>query len=342
MTAHAFIAGVEGLRIDPAERRFLRDADPWGLILFARNIKTPDQVRALTADFRDAVGRADAPVLIDQEGGRVQRLSPPQWPKYPPAAALGRLYRENSPAGVDATRLAAQLIAADLTALGITVDCAPVADLPIPGAHGIIGDRAYSDTVSEVSVLARAFADGLRSGGVAPVLKHIPGHGRANADSHHAFPVVAADRATLEATDFAVFRALAGLPMAMTAHVEFTDIDPVAPATTSATTIRDVIRGSIGFDGLLMTDDVSMEALAGSLRERAAAAVAAGCDIVLHCNGKLAEMRAVAEAVPALSGEAERRAYLATGSLRPSATLDPVAAHRQLAMLMQGDARAAT
>jgi beta-N-acetylhexosaminidase len=236
-----------------------------------------------------------------------------------------------------ATRLAARLIAADLTALGITVDCAPVADLPAPGAHGVIGDRAYGETVAEAAALAGAFADGLQQGAVVPVLKHIPGHGRANADSHHALPVVAADRATLESTDFAVFRMLADLPMAMTAHVEFTAIDPIAPATISATIIRDVIRASIGFAGLVMTDDISMQALAGSVRERAAAAIAAGCDIVLHCNGTLAEMRAVAEAVPALSGDAERRAS-ANVFPRPPAGLDPVVAHRELAALMEGDA----
>src|SRR5262249_10738906 len=308
MGAHAFITGLAGLELGADERAFLREAEPWGAILFARNVSTPDQVRALVGEFREAVCRADAPVLIDQEGGRVQRLRPPQWSEFPPGAAYGRLYDREPERGVAAAHLGGRLIAADLTALGITVDCLPLADMPVPGADSIIGDRAYGGSVEKVAAIAAAIAQGLCEGGVLPVLKHIPGHGRAGVDSHLGLPVVAADRATLEATDFAAFRRLGGLPLGMTAHVVFSAIDPVAPATISATMVREVIRGSIGFDGLLMTDDVSMEALSGTLAERAGAAIAAGCDIVLHCSGRLDEMQKIAAAVPTLTGDGRRRA----------------------------------
>src|SRR5262245_16125006 len=219
MAVHAFITGTAGTTLSGGERAFVRDADPWRLLLFARNVETPDQVRRLIEEFRSPVGRRGARVLVDQEGGRVQRLGPPQWPAYPPAATFGRLYQADPSQGLAAARLGARLIAADLAALGITVDCLPVADLPVPGSDRVIGDRAYGTTVEQVAVLAGAAAAGLLDGGVLPVLKHIPGHGRATADSHHQLPVVTADRATLEATDFAAFRRLADLPLAMTAHV---------------------------------------------------------------------------------------------------------------------------
>src|ERR1700674_27143 len=237
MAPRAFIIGLAGPAISPDERAFLREAAPWGLILFRRNISDPLQVHALIDDFRMVSGRADAPVLVDQEGGRVQRLGPPHWPTYPPGADYGRLYDRDPHSGLAAARLGARLIAADLAAVGIDVDCLPLADVPVDGADAVIGDRAYGTSPDKVAALAAAIAEGLGEGGVLPVVKHIPGHGRARADSHHALPVVTADRSALEATDFRAFRPLAGLPLAMTAHVVFTAIDPVTPATTSSTMV---------------------------------------------------------------------------------------------------------
>ena len=313
MAARAFITGLEGMTLAPAERAFLRDADPWGLILFRRNADTPDQVRRLVDNFRAAVGRADAPVLIDQEGGRVQRLGPPHWPKYPAGALYGALYDIDPAAGVETARLGARLIAADLAELGITVDCLPLADVPVAAAHAVIGDRAYGETPQKVAAIGEAVAAGLMDGGVLPVLKHLPGHGRANADSHHSLPVVGVDRARLEATDFLAFRPLAGLPLGMTAHVVYTAVDPVAPATTSKAVISEVIRDWIGFNGALMSDDISMNALSGTLAERTRASFAAGCDLVLHCNGRLDEVRLVAGETPPLAGDALRRTEAALG-----------------------------
>jgi beta-N-acetylhexosaminidase len=322
MAARAFITGVEGARLVPTEHAFLRDAEPWGLILFRRNVESPEQVRALVAEFRGAVGRADAPVLIDQEGGRVQRLGPPYWPKYPPGAAYAALYDIDPPAGVEAARLGARLIAADLSALGITVDCLPLGDVPVAAANPVIGDRAYGDVPQKVSTIGEAVAAGLMDGGVLPVLKHLPGHGRANADSHESLPVVGVDRATLETSDFLAFRPLAGLPLGMTAHVVYTAVDPVAPATTSKAVISEVIRDWIGFDGALMSDDVSMGALSGTLVERTRASFAAGCDLVLHCNGRLDEMRQVAGEAPLLDGDAARRTGAALKARKEPADFD--------------------
>jgi len=318
-----------------AERQFLQEADPWGLILFKRNVTTPDDLRRLIGGFRAAVGR-EAPVLIDQEGGRVQRLAPPHWPAYPPGAAYGALFDRDRSTGLAAARLGGRLIAEDLRQLGIDVDCAPVADVPIAAADPIIGDRAYGVDPGKVSVLAGAFAEGLMDGGVLPVLKHIPGHGRATADSHQTLPVVTADRATLGATDFAAFRPLRALPMGMTAHVVFTAIDPVAPATTSANIVRNVIRDSIGFAGLLMTDDVSMRALSGSLGERTRAAIAAGCDIVLHCNGDMSEMRAVAAEAPVLRGKPAQRAEASLAMRRLPTPIHLAAQRAEFSKLMAG------
>jgi beta-N-acetylhexosaminidase len=272
--------------------------------------------------------------LVDQEGGRVQRLGPPHWPKYPPGAVYGRLYDQDPAAGRAAARLGARLIASDLFPLGITVDCLPLADVPVPGADQVIGDRAYGETPGKVSEIAGAVASGLQDGGVLPVLKHLPGHGRATADSHERLPAVNADRATLEATDFAAFRPLAALPVGMTAPVVFTAIDPVSPATTLVTMIREVIRGFIGFDGLLMSDDISMGALSGSIGERTRAALAAGCDVVLHCNGKLDEMQAVAAAAPRLAGIAAKRAEAALAARTQPKEIDREAARREFAALL--------
>ncbi len=326
----AFITGVSGPALTDAEREFLRDAQPWGLIIFKRNVANPDGLRALVDDARSVLRRR-APVLVDQEGGRVQRLGPPHWPKYPPAAAYGRLYDANRTEGLAAARLGARLIAADLAAVGIDVDCMPLADVPVAGADAVIGDRAFGAEPDKVSALAAAFAEGLQDGGVLPVVKHLPGHGRATADSHQKLPVVTAAKAALEATDFAAFRPLAGLPLAMTAHVVFTALDQTAPATTSPVIVREVIRGSIGFQGLLMSDDLSMAALSGSLGERTLAALAAGCDMALHCNGSMDEMRAVAEAAPVLAGDAARRAEAALARRKPAGEIDPAASRTEFA-----------
>ena len=331
----AFITGLAGTSLRDEERRFLADARPWGLILFKRNVADGAALRGLIAEFRAAVGR-NAPVLIDQEGGRVQRLAPPHWFAYPPAALYGALFDRDREAGLTAARLGARLIAADLADVGVDVDCMPLADVPVAGADAIIGDRAFGTRPDKVAALAGAFARGLAEGAVLPVLKHIPGHGRANADSHHKLPVVTADRATLDKTDFAAFRPLVSLPLAMTAHVVFTAFDPAAPATTSAVIVREVIRGSIGYQGLLMSDDISMGALSGSLAERAGAALAAGCDIVLHCNGDLAEMRAVAAAAPVLSGEAARRAVAALAARGRAEAIDLAASRTEFVSLMAG------
>jgi beta-N-acetylhexosaminidase len=333
MAPRAFISGLSGLTLTADERAFLRQARPWGLILFKRNIQDKNQVVDLVREALHELG-GEAPVLVDQEGGRVQRLGPPLWPAYPPGAAYGRIYDRDPDAGLAAARLGARLIAADLMELGINIDCLPLADVPVAGADRVIGDRAYGDTPGKVAAIAGAVAAGLADGGVLPVLKHIPGHGRANADSHLKLPVVHADRATLEATDFAAFRPLKRLPLAMTAHVVFTAIDPVRPATTSATMIGEVIRGLIGFDGLLMGDDISMGALSGSIAERARASLAAGCDLVLHCNGKMDEMRAVAAEAPELAGDAKRRAEAALAVRKSPSGIDLAAARREFAAMM--------
>ena len=334
MSARAFITGVAGLALTAAEHDFLREAEPWGLILFKRNIDTADQVRRLVAGFREAVGRGDAPVLVDQEGGRVQRFGPPHWPSYPAGSVYGRLYDRDPRRAIAAARLGARLIAADLAPLGISVDCLPVADLPAEDADPVIGDRAYGREVDQVAAIAAAIATGLQDGGLLPVLKHIPGHGRATVDSHLGLPRVDVDRAVLEATDFAAFRRLNHMPLAMTAHVVFSAIDPFAPTTISVTMVRDVIRHSIGFDGVLMSDDISMGALGGSIAERTRAAVAAGCDLVLHCNGKLEEMRAVAVEVPPLAGASRRRTDAALAWRRSQVPFDPDAARAEFADLL--------
>jgi beta-N-acetylhexosaminidase len=334
MSTRAFITGVSGLELSAAEREFIREERPWGFILFKRNIDNPSQVTLLVEELRKAVGHEDAPVLIDQEGGRVQRLGPPNWPVYPPGAVFGTLYDIDSALGLTAARLSARLIAADLLELGITVDCLPLADVPVAGADAVIGNRAYGTEPGKVAAIARAVTEGLQQGGVLPVLKHIPGHGRATADTHFNLPEVDTSRAELERTDFAAFQPLADLPMAMTAHVVFSALDPAQPATTSATMISEVIRGAIGFQGLLMSDDVSMNALAGSIAERTRAIIAAGCDMVLHCNGKLDEMREVARETPELSGQALQRANRALASRKPPEPLERQAARAELDALI--------
>ena len=331
--ALAFISGVAGETLSPAEAAFLRSAKPAGLILFARNCSGHDQIRRLVGDVREAVGAGDDfLVLIDQEGGRVQRLRPPLGRELPAAQAYAQLHAEDPALAREAAFLAARLLADDLKALGINTDCAPVLDVPIPGAHDIIGDRAYGREPGQVAALGRAVAEGFMAGGVLPVIKHIPGHGRATKDSHLDLPIVTEPHAVLSVTDFAPFKALADMPAAMTAHVVFTAIDEAQPASTSRRVTREVIRGEIGFDGLLMSDDLSMKALSGTLGGRAEAVLAAGSDLALHCNGVLAEMEEVAAAVPELAGDALRRFRAALTVLERSDPYDSVKAETQLAL----------
>ncbi|MFL6793356.1 MAG: beta-N-acetylhexosaminidase [Bradyrhizobium sp.] len=334
MNSRAFITGVSGLELDAAEREFIRVERPWGFILFKRNIDNPAQVAKLVEELRKTIGGVDAPVLIDQEGGRVQRLAPPYWPVYPPGAVFGALYDVDTELGLTAARLSSRLIAADLIELGITVDCLPLADVPVAGADAVIGNRAYGTEPGKVAAIARAVAEGLEQGGVLPVLKHLPGHGRATADSHLRLPTVDTAKSELERTDFAAFQRLADLPIGMTAHVVFSALDPAHPATTSATIIREVIRGAIGFQGLLMSDDVSMNALAGSIAERTRAIVNAGCDMVLHCNGKLDEMREIARETPELTGQALERAKHALATRKSPEPFDRQAARAELDALI--------
>lgn len=322
----AFICGVAGGALTPEERDFLRDAQPWGVILFRRNVASPAQLRALTESIRNATGNARTPILVDQEGGRVQRLASPHWRAYPRAA----LYAQAG-AGLS-ERLAwlgARLIAHDLREVGISIDCLPVLDAPQAGAHDVIGDRAYSRDPAEAARLGRAAAEGLLAGGVLPVMKHIPGHGRARCDSHHELPVVDSPSEALERADFHPFVINADLPIAMTAHVVYSALDPSAPATLSALVIEETIRKKIRFNGLLLTDDLSMKALSGAYRDRAARAIAAGCDIALHCNGDLAEATAVAAGAGVLSGRALARAQAALALLERVEDLNPVEAARE-------------
>ncbi|MCL5778546.1 beta-N-acetylhexosaminidase [Limibaculum sp. FT325] len=325
----ASIFGVLGPALTQAERAFLREADPWGFILFARNIESPAQVAALVAGLREAVGR-NAPVLIDQEGGRVARLRPPHWRGWRPVAHLfdGRAEAEAR----EALRLRYRIIAAELAALGIDVNCMPLLDLPVPGSHDVIGARALGTEPAPVAARARVVCEALREGGVLPVVKHLPGHGRATVDSHEGLPRVATDLATLDATDFEAFRPLAGEVLGMTAHIVYEAVDPDACATLSPACIR-LIRERIGFEGCLMTDDLSMHALAGPMGARAGAALAAGCDLILHCNGEMAEMEAIAAATPGLAGAALARADRALAARRAPGSFDADDAHaRYLAL----------
>ena len=328
------IYGCAGTALSPEERAFFHDVQPWGFILFARNVRDPEQVRALVAALRETVSDAHAPVLIDQEGGRVARLKPPHWKARPPASAFGDLYRRDPAAGREAAYLNGRAMAHELAALGINVDCVPVLDVPVEGANDVIGDRAFAHDPEIVAALGQVVMDAMLDGGVLPVIKHVPGHGRATADSHHALPRVGATREALTQSDFVPFHALRACPLAMTAHVVYEALDAEHPATTSATVIRDMIRGEIGFDGLLMSDDLSMNALSGTLAERARAALAAGCDVLLHCNGRMDEMKAVAGEVSPLHGEALRRADVALSYLHAPAAFDTAAAEGRLAELV--------
>ena len=307
----SMILGCAGKSLTPDEIRFYGDERPWGFILFARNIGEPEQIRDLVAAMRDSVGRARAPVFIDQEGGRVQRLRPPLAPNYPAAAEISALFRSDREAGLRAAWLLARLHAFDLLQLGITANCLPVLDVPVEGASDVIGARAYGTDPETVALLGNASAEGLLSGGVLPVMKHVPGHGRALADTHFELPTVHASLEELREHDFAPFKALSHLPIAMTAHVVYSAIDPENPATTSARVIEEIVRGEIGFDGLLVSDDTSMKALSGDFPSKAASILAAGCDLVLHCNGVMEEMAGIASRTTVLQGKSLERAELA-------------------------------
>jgi beta-N-acetylhexosaminidase len=314
-TRASLITGVSGLELTADEAAFYRAVRPAGTILFARNLSSHEQIKRLVGDILNAIGTDETLVLIDQEGGRVQRLRPPLGRALPPAAAYAALFKADPTAACNAVRTAARLVADDLIALGINTNCTPVLDVPVAGAHDIIGDRAFGDTPAQIASLGRAVCEGFRAGGVVPVIKHIPGHGRARADSHLELPVVGTQRAELEATDFLPFKLLNDQPAAMTAHVVFSDIDSDQPASTSAKVTAEIIRGHIGYDGFLMSDDLSMKALIGPMRARADAVIAAGSDVALHCNGDLAEMQAAASGVPPLTAKALDRFRRATGCL---------------------------
>ena len=318
----AAILGCAGPRLKSHERAFFRDADPLGFILFARNIRTPDQVRRLIDELRACVGRADAPILIDQEGGRVQRLGSPHWRKAPPAARIAALERANPEAGRETAALNTALLALELADLGITVDCVPVLDIPHPGADPVIGDRAVGTTPEQSTALGSIICRHMLSNRITPVIKHLPGHGRANVDSHHALPVVNARHDELREVDFAPFSRVAELfgrsIWGMTAHVVYTAVDARSPATTSERVIGDVIRRDIGFDGFLVSDDLGMQALGGTMAARADAAMRAGCDTVLHCSGNFREMTTVAARAGKLSRVAAER-YQAAEAARMKA-----------------------
>lgn len=336
--SRAAILGCATERLSREERAFFSESQPLGFILFGRNCKDPAQVSALVSELRDSVGRSDAPVLIDQEGGRVARLRPPHWREAPAPAVFGRLARTSMDQAIQAARLNARLLAEDLRPLGISVDCTPLLDLGMPGTHAVIGDRAFGAEVATVAALGRAVVEGLLAGGVIPVVKHLPGHGRASADSHFALPVVDTSAETLAETDFAPFAALADAPWGMTAHIVYSALDGDRPATTSPRVVRETIRGDIGFDGVLVSDDLSMKALAGDFAKRAESALSAGCDLVLHCNGDLGEMQSVmtgtAALTPAAVARVERAEALRLASFERD--FDAVAARRTLEGLLSG------
>jgi len=335
MTEAAVIFGLEGAELTANERAFFKSAEPWGLILFQRNCASRTQVKRLTDDLRALTGRDHLPILIDEEGGRVQRLKPPEWRKRPAMRTFGKLYEIDRSRGLEAARLNAQLIAEDLGELGINVDCVPSLDVPVPGSHNIIGDRAFGEDPAEVATLGRAVAETVLAAGMLPVIKHMPGHGRATLDTHEALPRVSTSRAELARTDFAPFKALNDQALGMSAHVIFESIDPDLPATLSPKVISEIIRGEIGFQGLLMTDDLNMNALQGTVASRASRALSAGIDVILHCNGKLGEMEEIAKVVPKLAGKSQARAGAAIELLkRPRAQVKIAQVEQRLKELL--------
>jgi len=326
----AVIFGCQGLSLSVEEKRFFTEARPLGFILFERNCRDRAQVSALVSDLKDITGRNATPILIDQEGGRVQRLKPPEWRAAPTGAAFAALADQDMSLAEEAIALNSQIIAADLVELGITVNCAPVLDVPVPFAHDIIGDRALGLDPATVSALGRASAQGFLDGGVLPVIKHIPGHGRAGVDSHQELPLVEAGQADLEARDFAPFKALNDMPWAMTAHVVYTALDKDHPATTSAHIIAETVRGLLGFSGVLVSDDIGMKALQGSFEEKATGVLAAGCDLVLHCSGEMAEMEETAAGTGTVSAETSARLAKANSMLGNPVGFDAAAALNRL------------
>lgn len=335
MTAHAVIFGCAGPELLPEERQFFRDVNPWGFILFARNIQNPDQLAGLVRQLRECTGRMDTPVLIDQEGGRVARLKPPHWRTVPPGAVFGALYDRNPENARAACYLNARLLSAELAGLGVNVDCVPVLDVPAAGSHQIIGDRAFASDPAIVAELGRVMCEGMLAGGVLPVIKHIPGHGRAGADSHLDLPKVGAALEALQRTDFVPFLALNDMPLAMTAHVAYTALDGDIPASHSGKIIETIIRGALGFDGVLMCDDLGMAALQGSFAERGRKAITAGCDLLLHCSGVMTEMRDVMRETPVLAQKAAVRCDAALACLRPPDAFDAAEARAKLAALLE-------
>ncbi|MEP9371655.1 beta-N-acetylhexosaminidase [Mesorhizobium sp. KR1-2] len=327
----SMILGCAGKTLTPDEIRFYGDERPWGFILFARNVGEPEEIRDLVASMRDSVGQPNAPVFIDQEGGRVQRLRPPIAPNYPAGGAIGELYKKDREAGLRAAWLLSRLHAFDLRRFGITADCLPVLDVPIEGASDVIGNRAYGKDPQTVATLGKAAADGLLAGGVLPVMKHIPGHGRAFSDTHFELPTVDATLEQLRAHDFAPFKALNDLPAAMTAHVVYAAVDPNHPATTSEKVVREIVRGEIGFDGLLISDDTSMKALSGDFPSKAASILAAGCDLVLHCNGVMEEMAGIASRTTPLQGKSLERAEHALTCIEQCDAADEAAVRAEFA-----------
>ena len=300
------ILGLAGAALTDDERAFFREVDPAGFILFKRNVADRAQMKALTDDLRAIAGRDDVPILIDQEGGRVARMQPPEWPAFPAGAAFDRLYELAPMSAIEAIRANAQALALMLREVGVNVDCLPLLDVRQPGAHDIIGDRALGTEPLRVAALGRATLEGLKAGGAVGVVKHMPGHGRSMSDSHVELPVVEASAEELE-TDIAPFKTLAWAPMGMTAHVVYTAWDKDQPGSLSSKVIGEIIRGRIGFDGLLMSDDLGMHALQGSFTDRAAGVIAAGCDIALHCSGDMEEMQACAKGVTAIAPRAKER-----------------------------------
>jgi len=330
----AVVFGCAGTELSAQERDLFRNADPLGFILFARNIDSPDQVRRLTADLRASVGRADAIVMIDQEGGRVQRLRPPHWDDYPAMQKIGARAATDPDGATECVRLTYRLIADDLRALGIDVDCAPVLDLPAPDGHEIIGDRAFSDDPDIIARLGQACCDGLAAGGVMPVIKHIPGHGRATADSHLELPHVATEKSILEATDFAPFRALRHAPAGMTAHIVYDDLDARNPGSSSSIIVSEIIRDHIGFDGLLFSDDICMKALQGPYAARVTSVLDAGCDVALHCDGNFDDMVAISGTCPRMRPDSMVRLEAAMPSAADSQTIDRDAAKRRISAFL--------
>ncbi|WP_075289220.1 beta-N-acetylhexosaminidase [Pararhizobium arenae] len=329
----AFISGCKGLSLTDEEKAFFAGERPWGFILFGRNIGEAQQIADLVAEMRESIGNPHALVLIDQEGGRVQRIRPPLLPQYPNGAAIGEIYRRDREEGLRAAWLMSRLHAFDLTRFGITVDCLPVLDVPIEGSSEVIGNRAYGFDPHAVAEIGKAAAEGLKAGGMLPIMKHMPGHGRAFVDSHHKLPVVDVSLDLLERSDFVPFRAMKDELMAMSAHIVFTAVDAENPVTTSARAVDEVIRGRIGFDGLLMSDDVSMNALAGDIETRARGIFDAGLDLVLHCHGIMDEMLAVAKVAPVLAGDALRRTMAAEAGFRVADASDEQALREEFAGL---------